>query len=117
MLEIPVGGRERAARRTSTGMPTMTEQADLWQAIHGRNGEAPIPVIAASSTHRLLRHGLRGRADRRRAHDTGDPAHRWIHRQRFRAMALPEAKDLPEIKPPSPHPRGTERRAQPKAGC
>ncbi|HRQ86205.1 MAG TPA: 2-oxoglutarate ferredoxin oxidoreductase subunit alpha, partial [Flavobacteriales bacterium] len=33
----------------STGMPTKTEQADLFQALHGRNGEAPIPVIAASS--------------------------------------------------------------------
>ena len=33
----------------STGMPTKTEQADLLQAIFGRNGEAPIPVIAAST--------------------------------------------------------------------
>jgi len=30
----------------STGLPTKTEQADLMQAIFGRNGEAPIPVIA-----------------------------------------------------------------------
>lgn len=33
----------------STGLPTKTEQADLLQAIHGRHGEAPMPVIAASS--------------------------------------------------------------------
>ena len=33
----------------STGMPTKTEQADLLQALFGRNGEAPIPVIAAST--------------------------------------------------------------------
>jgi len=32
----------------STGMPTKTEQADLMQALYGRNGEAPLPVIAAS---------------------------------------------------------------------
>ncbi|MDP6797067.1 MAG: 2-oxoacid:acceptor oxidoreductase subunit alpha, partial [Candidatus Krumholzibacteria bacterium] len=32
----------------STGMPTKVEQADLNQAIFGRNGEAPIPVLAAS---------------------------------------------------------------------
>ena len=32
----------------STGLPTKTEQADLLQAIFGRNGEAPIPVLAAS---------------------------------------------------------------------
>jgi 2-oxoglutarate ferredoxin oxidoreductase subunit alpha len=33
----------------STGLPTKTEQADLLQAMFGRNGECPIPVIAASS--------------------------------------------------------------------
>ena len=33
----------------STGLPTKTEQADLWQAIFGRNGECPVPVVAASS--------------------------------------------------------------------
>jgi 2-oxoglutarate ferredoxin oxidoreductase subunit alpha len=30
----------------STGMPTKTEQADLLQAMYGRNGEAPVPVVA-----------------------------------------------------------------------
>ncbi len=33
----------------STGLPTKTEQADLMQAMYGRNGEAPVPVIAANS--------------------------------------------------------------------
>jgi len=33
----------------STGLPTKTEQADLLQAICGRNGEAPLPVLAANS--------------------------------------------------------------------
>ncbi|MFI0405406.1 2-oxoacid:acceptor oxidoreductase subunit alpha [Actinomadura sp. 3N508] len=33
----------------STGMPTKTEQADLLQAMFGRNGEAPVPVIAPQS--------------------------------------------------------------------
>jgi 2-oxoglutarate ferredoxin oxidoreductase subunit alpha len=32
----------------STGLPTKTEQADLLQAMYGRNGESPMPVIAAS---------------------------------------------------------------------
>ena len=31
----------------STGLPTKTEQADLLQALFGRNSEAPIPVLAA----------------------------------------------------------------------
>ncbi|MEV5569492.1 2-oxoacid:acceptor oxidoreductase subunit alpha [Spirillospora sp. NPDC052269] len=33
----------------STGLPTKTEQADLMQAMHGRNGEAPVPVVAPRS--------------------------------------------------------------------
>ena len=33
----------------STGLPTKTEQADLMQAMFGRNGECPIPVVAARS--------------------------------------------------------------------
>jgi len=33
----------------STGLPTKTEQADLLQVMFGRNGEAPVPVIAAQS--------------------------------------------------------------------
>ncbi len=33
----------------STGLPTKTEQADLLQAMYGRNSEAPIPVLAAST--------------------------------------------------------------------
>lgn len=33
----------------STGLPTKTEQSDLYQAIYGRNGDAPIPVIATAT--------------------------------------------------------------------
>ncbi|MFN3939461.1 MAG: 2-oxoglutarate ferredoxin oxidoreductase subunit alpha, partial [Chitinophagales bacterium] len=33
----------------STGLPTKTEQADLLQALYGRNGECPIPVLAAKT--------------------------------------------------------------------
>jgi 2-oxoglutarate ferredoxin oxidoreductase subunit alpha len=33
----------------STGMPTKTEQADLLQSMFGRNGESPVPVVAAAS--------------------------------------------------------------------
>ena len=33
----------------STGMPTKTEQADLLMALYGRNGESPVPVVAAQS--------------------------------------------------------------------
>ncbi|MDP9056354.1 MAG: 2-oxoacid:acceptor oxidoreductase subunit alpha [Pseudomonadota bacterium] len=33
----------------STGLPTKTEQSDLYQAVYGRNGDAPLPVVAARS--------------------------------------------------------------------
>ncbi|WP_254555351.1 hypothetical protein, partial [Salmonella enterica] len=33
----------------STGLPTKSEQTDLLQALYGRNGESPMPVIAALS--------------------------------------------------------------------
>jgi 2-oxoglutarate ferredoxin oxidoreductase subunit alpha len=33
----------------STGMPTKTEQSDLFQAVFGRNGDAPVPVVAPAS--------------------------------------------------------------------
>jgi 2-oxoglutarate ferredoxin oxidoreductase subunit alpha len=33
----------------STGLPTKTEQADLLQAMYGRHGEAPVPIVAAKS--------------------------------------------------------------------
>ena len=49
MLEIPLVVINVQRGGPSTGLPTKTEQADLLQAVYGRNGEAPIPVIAASS--------------------------------------------------------------------
>ncbi|MFY0652666.1 MAG: 2-oxoacid:acceptor oxidoreductase subunit alpha [Cyclobacteriaceae bacterium] len=49
MLELPLVIVNVQRGGPSTGMPTKTEQADLFQAIYGRNGEAPLPVLAASS--------------------------------------------------------------------
>ncbi len=49
MLEIPMVICNVQRGGPSTGLPTKTEQADLMQALYGRNGEAPIPVIAAAS--------------------------------------------------------------------
>jgi 2-oxoglutarate ferredoxin oxidoreductase subunit alpha len=49
MLEIPLILVNVQRGGPSTGLPTKTEQADLLQAVYGRNGEAPMPVLAASS--------------------------------------------------------------------
>ena len=49
MTELPLVIVNVQRGGPSTGLPTKTEQADLLQAIYGRNGEAPIPVLAAAT--------------------------------------------------------------------
>ncbi len=49
MLELPLLVIDIQRAGPSTGMPTKTEAADLLMAIHGRHGESPLPVIAAST--------------------------------------------------------------------
>lgn len=49
MLELPLVIINVQRGGPSTGLPTKTEQSDLMQAINGRNGEAPMPVVAANS--------------------------------------------------------------------
>lgn len=49
ILEIPLVIIDIQRGGPSTGLPTKTEQSDLMQAMYGRHGEGPLPVIAASS--------------------------------------------------------------------
>ena len=49
MAELPLVVVDVQRAGPSTGIPTKTEQTDLNQALYGRNGECPIPVIAAHS--------------------------------------------------------------------
>lgn len=49
MMELPLVIVNIQRGGPSTGLPTKTEQADLLQAMYGRNGEAPVPIVAASS--------------------------------------------------------------------
>jgi 2-oxoglutarate ferredoxin oxidoreductase subunit alpha len=49
MVELPLVICNIQRGGPSTGLPTKTEQADLLQALYGRNGEAPVPVIAAAT--------------------------------------------------------------------
>jgi 2-oxoglutarate ferredoxin oxidoreductase subunit alpha len=49
MLEVPLVIVDVQRGGPSTGLPTKTEQSDLLQALNGRNGEAPVPVLAAQS--------------------------------------------------------------------
>lgn len=49
MTELPLVIVDVQRGGPSTGLPTKTEQSDLLQAVFGRNGEAPMPVLAAST--------------------------------------------------------------------
>ncbi|WP_370177047.1 2-oxoacid:acceptor oxidoreductase subunit alpha [Alteriqipengyuania sp.] len=49
MTELPLVVVNSQRGGPSTGLPTKTEQSDLYQAVYGRNGDAPMPVIAARS--------------------------------------------------------------------
>ncbi len=49
MTELPLVIVNSQRGGPSTGLPTKTEQSDLYQAVYGRNGDAPMPVIAAAS--------------------------------------------------------------------
>lgn len=100
MLELPLVVVNVQRGGPSTGLPTRTEQADLWQAVHGRNGEAPIPVIAASTPIDCFEMAFEA-VQIALEHMTpvilltdgyiANGSEPW----RF-----PEAKSLPEIKPP-----------------
>jgi len=49
MTELPLVIVNSQRGGPSTGLPTKTEQSDLYQAVYGRNGDSPMPVIAARS--------------------------------------------------------------------
>ena len=49
MIELPLVIVNSQRGGPSTGLPTKTEQSDLYQAVFGRNGDTPLPVIAARS--------------------------------------------------------------------
>lgn len=50
MAELPLVIVDVQRGGPSTGLPTKTEQSDLMQALYGRNGESPMPVVAASTS-------------------------------------------------------------------
>ena len=49
MTELPLVIVNSQRGGPSTGLPTKTEQSDLYQAVYGRNADSPLPVIAARS--------------------------------------------------------------------
>ena len=108
MLELPMVIVDVQRAGPSTGMPTKTEQTDLLMAIHGRHGESPLPVIAASTPAgcfdaavEAVRVAVRYRTPVILLSDTflANSSEPW---------RIPDTADLPEIDPELR--RGPERR-------
>ena len=106
MVELPLVIVDIQRGGPSTGLPTKTEQADLFQALFGRNSEAPVPVVAAVVARRLLLDGARGVPHRAQVHGAGDPALGRLHRERRRAVAhagrLRDCRRSPSSSAPTP---------------
>ena len=100
MAELPLVVVDVQRAGPSTGLPTKTEQTDLNQALYGRNGECPIPVIAAHSPANCFDAAFNA-AKIALEHMTpvlllsegflGNGSEPWL---------IPSMKDYPEIKPP-----------------
>jgi 2-oxoglutarate ferredoxin oxidoreductase subunit alpha len=100
MAELPVVVVNVQRGGPSTGLPTKTEQADLMQAIYGRNGECPVVVIAASTPSDCFKYAFESA---RIALEHMTPV--LLLSDSYLANGsepwkIPEMKDLPEIKPP-----------------
>ncbi|HOP03416.1 MAG TPA: 2-oxoacid:acceptor oxidoreductase subunit alpha [Tenuifilaceae bacterium] len=100
MTELPLVIVDVQRGGPSTGLPTKTEQSDLYQALFGRNGECPMVVIAASTPSNCFDYAFMASkialehmtpvillTDGYLANGT-EP---WL---------IPSMKDFPEIKPP-----------------
>lgn len=100
MAELPLVVVDVQRAGPSTGIPTKTEQTDLNQALYGRNGECPIPVVAAHSPSNCFDAAFNA-AKIALEHMTpvlllsegflGNGSEPWL---------IPAMKDYPAIKPP-----------------
>lgn len=100
MTELPLVIIDVQRGGPSTGLPTKTEQTDLNQALYGRNGECPIPVMSAHSPANCFWAAFTA-AKIALEHMTpvlllsegflGNGSEPWL---------IPSMKDYPEIKPP-----------------
>ena len=91
-LELPLVILDIQRAGPSTGMPTKPEQADLLMVLYGRNGESPVPVVAASTPVAVLRRGDRGGAHRGQVPHARLPPLRRVPRERLGAVADPRRR-------------------------
>ena len=93
-LELPMIIVDVQRGGPSTGLPTKTEQADLMLAMYGRHGEAPMPIVAASSPSDCFDAAFEAAAHRDQVPHAGDAAHRRLPRQRRRAVGAARPRRL-----------------------
>ena len=125
MLELPLLILDIQRAGPSTGMPTKPEQADLLMVLFGRNGESPVPVVAASTPVAVLPRRDRGGPDRAQVPHARLPALGRVPRERLRAVADPGRRrrcrtSRPSSRPPTaseflPYARDPETLARPWA--
>ncbi|MCX6301898.1 MAG: 2-oxoacid:acceptor oxidoreductase subunit alpha [Bacteroidia bacterium] len=101
MAELPIVIVNVQRGGPSTGLPTKTEQADLMQALYGRNGECPVVVIAASTPSDCFHYAFEAS---RIALEHMTPV--LLLTDGYLANGtepwkIPEMSELPEIKPPN----------------
>ena len=89
MTELPLLVIDVQRGGPSTGLPTKTEQADLLQVLCGRNGECPVPVLAAQSPCDCFQIALEAVHIAVSLHHAGVRVVRRLHRQRLGAVANP----------------------------
>jgi 2-oxoglutarate ferredoxin oxidoreductase subunit alpha len=100
MAELPIVIVNVQRGGPSTGLPTKTEQADLMQALYGRNGESPVVVIASSTPSDCFHYAFEAA---RIALEHMTPV--LLLSDSYLANGtepwrIPEMKDLPKINPP-----------------
>ena len=98
MVELPIVVAVIQRSGPSTGMPTKTEQADLLQAMFGRNGECPVAIVApatpadcfdyAIEAYRIALHAHGRRRSSSRTATSGTGSEPW---------RLPDVSELPKI--------------------
>ena len=115
MLELPLVIVDVQRAGPSTGMPTKTEQSDLLMALHGRHGESPVPVVAASTpgqcfeaAYEAARIAIRYRTPVILLNDLflANSSEPW---------RIPVAASLPEIDPAFAEPPADDERFEPYA--
>jgi len=107
MMELPLVIVDVQRGGLSTGLPTKSEQSDLYQVLYGRNGEAPMIIIAADSTSDCFYSAFEA-AKLSMEHMTPTilltDGSLGNGSELFR---IPNTNDLPEIKPPMAKPNDT----------